>query len=188
MRAVITACRDGSLAAEAAVIIGNNSAATALHWSRDQGLPTYHLSGRTHPDPGTLDGTILAALKRHDVDLVCLAGYMKRLGPRTLKAYGDRILNIHPALLPKYGGRGFYGAAVHQAVIKAGEKESGATVHLVDEQYDQGRILAQEKVPVQPDDTPQSLAARVLQAEHRLYPATLRRITSGAIPLAGLDR
>ena len=186
MRAVVAACRDGRLPAVPAVVVGNNSRSGALRWARAQGLPTRHLSGRTHPDAADLDRAVLAALQEHRADLVCLAGYMKRLGPRALGAYGGRILNIHPSLLPKFGGRGFYGEAVHRAVLEAAEEESGATVHLVDGEYDRGRVLAQERVPVLPGDTPQSLAARVLEAEHRLYPETLRRVAAGEIPLAGI--
>lgn len=187
MRAVSAACRDGSLAIEPAVVIGNNSRSGALRWAEAQGLPTYHLSGRTHPDPVALDRAVLAALKEHRVDLVCLAGYMKRLGALTLAAYTGRILNIHPSLLPKYGGHGFYGEAVHRAVLEAGEAESGATVHLVDGEYDRGRVLAQEAVPVLAGDTVAGLAARVLKAEHRLYPETLRRVAAGEIVLDGIQ-
>ena len=100
-----------------------------------------------------------------------------------MTAYEGRILNIHPALLPKFGGQGMYGMRVHEAVLAAGERESGATVHLVDEEYDHGRILAQEKVPVKAEDTPETLQKRVLAVEHQLYAATLARIAAGEIPI-----
>ena len=96
-------------------------------------------------------------MQRHEVEVICLAGYMKKLGAEVLAAYEGRILNIHPALLPKFGGQGMYGMRVHEAVLAAGERESGATVHLVDEEYDHGRVLAQEKVPVKAEDTPETL-------------------------------
>jgi phosphoribosylglycinamide formyltransferase-1 len=119
----------------------------------------------------------------HDVDTVILAGYMKKLGPLTLQAFRGRILNIHPALLPKFGGQGMYGKRVHEAVLQAGETVTGVTVHVVDEVYDHGRILAQCIVPVEEGDTVDSLAGRVLQQEHRLYAETLQRIAAGQIVL-----
>ena len=125
----------------------------------------------THADPVALDAAILVALQTHGVEIVCLAGYMKKLGARTLAACRGRILNIHPALLPNFGGRCMYGMRVHEAVLAAGENESGATVHLIDGEYDHGPVLAQEKVPVCDGDTPEQLQARVLEVEHRLYVA-----------------
>lgn len=183
MQAIIDACKEGRLQAEPRVVIGNNSRSGALERARGEDIPACHLSRRTHPDPAELDAAILATLRQHQVEVVCLAGYMKRLGAATLAAYRGRILNIHPALLPKFGGQGFYGEAVHRAVLAAGETESGATVHLVDEEYDHGPVLAQRKVSVQPDDTVDALAARVLEQEHILYPETLQRIAAGAIRL-----
>jgi len=126
-------------------------------------------------------------LEKHRVNLIVLAGYMKKLGPKTLARYRGRVVNIHPALLPKFGGKGMFGHHVHDAVIAAGEKESGATVHIADEEYDRGRILAQKRVPVMPDDTSESLAARVLEVEHELYAETLQRIAKGEIKLEGLS-
>jgi phosphoribosylglycinamide formyltransferase-1 len=183
MQSIVDACGDGSLRAQVRVVIGNNSTSGALARARAAGIPTHHLSATTHPDPDKLDQAMAATLGEYGVKAVCLAGYMKLLGPRTLEAYRGRILNIHPALLPKYGGRGFYGGAVHKAVLAAGEVESGATVHLVDAVYDHGPILAQSRVPVLADDTVESLAARVLEQEHVLYVETLRRITIGKIAL-----
>ncbi len=115
--------------------------------------------------------------------MICLAGYMKKLGKKTRAAYRNHILNIHPALLPDFGGEGFYGERVHEAVLAAGAKESGPTVHLVDEEYDHGPILAQRKVAVLADDTPETLAARVLEQEHVIYAETLQRIATGEINL-----
>lgn len=110
------------------------------------------------------------------VDLVCLAGYLRLLPVEVLRAFPNRILNVHPALLPKFGGKGMYGNHVHQAVLAAGEKESGATVHLVTEHYDEGRILVQRRCLVLPDDSPESLAERVLAEEHRAYIEAIRQI------------
>lgn len=183
MQAIIDACQAGRLQAVPRVVISNNAGSGALERARQAGIPAVHLSSRTHADPVALDSAILATLQSHGVTLVCLAGYMRRLGPRTLAAYHHRVLNIHPALLPRFGGQGFYGERVHQAVLAAGEVESGPTVHLVDGEYDHGRVLAQRRVPVLPDDDAASLAARVLVQEHLIYPETLQRIATGELDL-----
>lgn len=115
----------------------------------------------------------LERLSRWEVDLVVLAGYLKLVPAPVVAAYAGRIINIHPALLPRFGGRGMYGRRVHEAVLASGDPESGATVHLVDEQYDHGAVLAQGRVPVEPGDTPETLASRVLEQEHRLLPAVV---------------
>ncbi|NLT21751.1 MAG: phosphoribosylglycinamide formyltransferase [Syntrophorhabdus sp.] len=188
MQAIIDACKAGRLHATPVVVISNNGDSRALERARVEGIPSYHLSGTTHPDPESLDQAILDALVRHKVNVVALAGYMKKLGPKTLAHFKGRILNIHPALLPKHGGKGMWGMHVHEAVIAAGETESGVTVHLVDEEYDRGPILAQVRVPVMPGDTPETLAARVLEQEHIVYPATLEKIATGEIVLAGEGR
>jgi len=182
MQAIIDACKQGRLDAAPCVAISNNSESMALQRARRAGIPAYHVSAVTHPGAEE-DREILRVLRRHGVDTVVLAGYMKRIGPETLGAYRGRILNIHPALLPKYGGRGMYGKRVHEAVLSAGERVTGVTVHVVDELYDHGRILAQCDVPVRERDTAEALAERVLREEHRLYPDTLRRIAAGEIVL-----
>ena len=133
MQAIIDAWKEGRLHAEPAVVISNNSASGGMERARQEGIPAIHLSAATHPDPSDLDAAIARALEAHGVDLVILAGYMKLLGPRTLSRYRGRILNVHPALLPKYGGKGFYGKRVHEAVLAAGERVTGASIHLVDE-------------------------------------------------------
>ena len=183
MQAILDACREGRLDAEPCVVISNNSDATVLDRAMAARVPAFHLSAHIHPDPARLDEAILATLEKHRVNLIVLAGYMKKLGPKTLARYRGRVLNMHPALLPKFGGQGMYGHHVHDAVLAAGEKESGATVHIADAEYDEGRILAQKKVPVMPDDTSESLAARVLEVEHQLYAETLQRIANGEIKL-----
>jgi phosphoribosylglycinamide formyltransferase-1 len=182
MQAIIDACKQGHLDATVCVVISNNSESMALQRARKAGIPCYHISALTHPGTEE-DREILRVLRRHGVDTVILAGYMKQIGPQTLAAYRGRILNIHPALLPKCGGRGMYGKRVHEAVLNAGETVTGVTVHVVDDLYDHGRILAQREVPVREGDTVDSLAERVLQEEHRLYPETLRRIAAGEIVL-----
>jgi phosphoribosylglycinamide formyltransferase-1 len=185
MQAIIDACKSGVLPANPALVISNNGESGALARAAREGIPHGHLSGKTHPDPDALDQAILAALLAHDVDVVILAGYMKKLGPKTLSHYAGAILNIHPALLPKHGGQGMYGMNVHEAVLAAGETESGATVHLVTDEYDTGAIIAQQTVPVLAGDTPQTLAARVLQVEHLLFPKVLQQIAVGEVQIPG---
>lgn len=184
MQAIIDACVSGILEAEPAVVISNNSGAKALERAKAARVPALHISGVTHPGPGAEDAAILAALKEHDANLVCLAGYMKKVGPLTLGEYRGRILNIHPALLPRHSGEGMYGMRVHEAVIAAGDEVTGVTVHIADDEYDRGPILAQAEVKVEPGDTADTLALRVLKAEHELYVDTLRRIASGQIVLS----
>ena len=183
MQAVIDACRAGVIAAEPALVISNNADSGALEKARRQGIPACHLSGLTHPAAGELERAILDELRRHQVDLVLLAGYMKKLGPGVIAAYRNRILNIHPSLLPAYGGRGMYGEKVHSAVLRAREKETGASVHLVDEDYDTGAVLAQTRLPVRAADDVASLAARVLEQEHKLYVRAVAAIAAGEIRL-----
>ena len=183
LQAVIDACAAGKIAAQVVLVVSNNATAGALRRARAAGVPTQHLSAATHPDPLQLDRAICAALIEHGADMVLLAGYMKRLGPVTREAFSGRILNTHPALLPKFGGRGMYGMRVHQAVLAAGERASGATIHLVDAEYDTGRVLAQVTVEVAPGDTPETLAARVQQAERQLLVRVLGEVASGELPL-----
>ncbi len=173
LQAVIDACRSGELDGEVVLVISNNSRSGALTRARQAGIPTAHLSGATHPGAEALDTAMLHALDAARADWVLLAGYMKRLGPRVLGEYRNRILNTHPALLPKFGGEGFFGRRVHEAVLASGDAESGATVHLVDEDYDSGPILAQVRVPVRGDDTAETLEERVKVAERKLVVATL---------------
>ena len=183
MQAIVDACKDGRLSASPRVVVSNNSSSMALERARREGIPCRHISGATHPDPDERDAAIAETLVTHGVDLVVLSGYMKRLGPRTITAYGTRILNVHPALLPNFGGKGMYGDAVHQAVLDAGVRVTGATIHLVDELYDHGPPVARRKVPVLPGDTVGSLRQRVRAVEHGLYVNTLRAIASGEIDL-----
>ena len=183
MQAILDACGSGQLHAEPRIVIGNNSRAGALSRAQAAGVPTRHLSARTHPDPLSLDEAICTAMQEQGVELVCLAGYMKKLGPRTLTAFQRRILNVHPALLPRHGGQGFYGERVHAAVLAAGDSVSGATIHLVDGEYDHGPVVDQMTVPVFASDSVENLAARVLVAEHSLFPQTLEKIARGQIDL-----
>jgi len=136
-------------------------------------------SGDGHAD------ALLKLLKKHRIDLIALAGYLKKVPPVVVAAYRHRMLNIHPALLPDFGGAGYYGMRVHAAVLASGAQQSGATVHFVDNEYDTGPILLQDRVPVMPDDTPAKLAKRVLALEHRLYPQALQLLAQGLVRIDG---
>jgi phosphoribosylglycinamide formyltransferase-1 len=186
MQAILDACQAGELPARVVVVVSNNSDSGALRRARAVGVPAVHLSGKTHPDPAALERAIFDALRSNEAELVMLAGFMKKLGPGVLEHYRGRILNTHPALLPKFGGHGMYGMRVHEAVLAAGESESGPSVHLVEAEYDTGRVLARAQVPVLSGDTPQALAARVQDRERRLVVAVLTKVARGELPLEGL--
>ena len=179
LQAIIDACKTGELRAEVSVIISNNSSSGALERGRQHGISTMHLSLVTHRNPLDLDRAMHDALRSHGVDYVLLAGYMKKLGGRTLSAFENRILNIHPALLPSFGGKGMFGIRVHEAVLKAGARMSGATVHLVTERYDEGPILNQRSVSVIESDSAALLQKRVLAVEHALFVETIQNLQSG---------
>jgi phosphoribosylglycinamide formyltransferase 1 len=186
LQAILDACAAQEIAARVVTVISNNGGSGALRRAREAGAEAVHLSGKTHPEPDALDAAIIQALGASEVDVVMLAGYMKKLGPALLARYRGRILNTHPALLPKFGGHGMYGMHVHEAVLRAGETESGPSVHLVDEEYDTGRVLAQAQVPVEKNDAPETLAARVQECERRLVVAVLGQIANGEFALDGL--
>ena len=175
------ACAAGVIDGAVVLVISNHSDAPVLERAARMGAVTQHLSSWTHGE--ALDGAIREALAAAGVELVVLAGYVKKVGPQTLEAFRERIINVHPGPLPKYGGRGLYGEAVHRAVLAAGEAVSGATVHMVDADYDHGRVIATREVPVLPDDDAASLAARVLACEHELLPETIARIARGELAL-----
>ncbi|MDH5672960.1 MAG: phosphoribosylglycinamide formyltransferase [Myxococcales bacterium] len=187
-RAVAQACRDGRLDARIGLIISNNKKSGVLAFAREHGVPCQHIGGPRFADDRVRDEAILEALQDRQVQVLLLLGYMKLLGPRTVAAYRGRILNTHPALLPKFGGQGMYGQHVHRAVLEAGETETGISVHLIDEIYDHGAVLAQTPVPVEKTDTVETLTARVQAREHAFLVETLQRIASGEIALEGLAR
>jgi phosphoribosylglycinamide formyltransferase-1 len=183
VRAVVEACRDGRLDARPGVVISNNANSGVLEFAAASGIPSCRIGGPAFADDASRDAAILQELQRRGVELVLLLGYMKLLGPQTTAAYRGRILNTHPALLPHHGGQGMYGDRVHAAVLAAGERETGVTVHLVDEQYDHGEIVAQCRVRVEPGDSVESLSVRVLEREHAFLIETLQAIASGRIRL-----
>ncbi|MBN1355267.1 phosphoribosylformylglycinamidine cyclo-ligase [bacterium] len=177
MESICEAIDRGDLNAEVVCVISNNSRAFILKRGRRRNIPVYHVSSATHPDPGQRESEMLRIFSENGVNVICLAGYMKKIPRSIIRAYPGRILNIHPALLPAFGGPGMFGMKVHEAVIRSGARYSGASVHIVDEEYDRGKIIGQEIVPVFPDDTPETLAERVLKVEHELYWRTLAEMT-----------
>jgi phosphoribosylglycinamide formyltransferase 1 len=158
----------GRVPGRVCLVISNNSDSEAIERARRARIRTLHLSRHTHPDPVELDQAMCDALERYSVDVVLCLGYLRKVGPTTLARFGDRVLNVHPALLPRYGGVGMYGMAVHEAVIAAGETESGVTVHVVTEGYDEGPIVAQRRVRVLAGDDAAILAKRVQATEIEL--------------------
>ncbi len=151
------------------LVVSDREGTRALERAAEAGVPTRVIRTKGR-GPHEVAEETLAALREHDIDVIFLAGYLKLVPREVVSAYPRRILNIHPALLPSFGGMGMYGMNVHRAVLESGARLSGPTVHFVDEEYDQGRIVGQWPVPVQVGDTPEALAARVLEVEHRLYP------------------
>ena len=183
MQSIIDACKTGSLNAVPAVVISNNAGSMALERAGKEHIPAVHLSSRMFTDEDELDKRITETLRQHGVELVVLAGYMKKLGPGTLTAYAGRVINVHPALLPRFGGQGMYGDNIHRAVLAAGETETGVTIHIVEDKYDSGPILAQRTVRVEPGDSVETLRNRVLTVEHELYVETIGDILEGKIKL-----
>ncbi len=179
MRAIVAAARDGRLAVTPIVVVSNNAGSPALTGS----LAAHHVSASSFGSPAAADAAMLQIMNDAAVDLVVLSGYMRKVGPLMLERFERRILNVHPALLPRFGGPGMYGGRVHAAVLASGATESGATIHLVDAEYDHGRVLAQQRVPVLPGDTVESLAQRVGAIEPGLYIQTLQRIVAGELEL-----
>jgi phosphoribosylglycinamide formyltransferase-1 len=179
LQAIIDACASGILKgnAEVSVVVSNRADAFGLERAKKSGIPAVFVDRKKYADAVSFCSAVKDELVKHSVELVCLAGFLSKLEPNLVNSF--KIINIHPALLPKYGGKGMYGHHVHEAVVKAGDKESGATVHWVDEHYDHGNIILQEKVVVLAGDTPEVVAARVLKVEHKIYPEAILKIISG---------
>jgi phosphoribosylglycinamide formyltransferase 1 len=183
-RAIVAAIATGELTAEARLLVSNNKSAPALAFAAEAGVPALCIA--TQADPDAADARLAEAMAAHGVELIVLSGYLRQLGPRTLARYAGRILNIHPGPLPAFGGHGMYGRRVHEAVIASGVAESGICIHLVDEEYDRGPVIARRSVPVEPGETAETLEVRVTGLEPAFYVETLSRLASGALPGFGL--
>lgn len=180
-QALADACASGQIRGRIVLCVASRETAGVIQRAEKSGIPVHVLSGTTQE----WTTAVLEALRRAEADFVALAGFMRMVPPELIRAFPDRIVNIHPALLPDFGGHGMFGMHVHRAVIDSGATRSGATVHLVDEDYDTGPIVAQESVDVRPSDTAEDLAARVLQVEHRLYPAVVAAFAEGRVSRQG---
>ncbi len=176
LQSIIDAVKDGSLKAEISVVLGSKDGIYALERAKNAGIDTVVYSKYGYPNLETMYAEVIEMLKVRGVEYIVLAGYLTILTKNIVTAFEKRIINIHPSLIPAYCGNGYYGMRVHRAVVENKEKFSGATVHYVDEGTDTGEIIAQVKVPVLENDAPEDLAARVLEAEHKLLPETLIKI------------
>ncbi len=168
-QALVRAMEEGKLDAVIGLIVSNNTDAGVLAYARQKAIPCLHIASEQFESKDLFYEHLLAALKQHRIEMIVLAGYMKKIGKQLLQAYPNKILNIHPALLPAFGGKGMFGRHVHEAVIEYGAKITGVTVHLVDSEYDHGPIVMQQVTEVRDDDTPETLARRVLELEHQTY-------------------
>ena len=171
----------GNILGKIVMVFSNNSNCGAIKFAEENSIPIFIINAARYPNAHTRDEFLLETCLKAEIDLICLAGFMKMLPQNIVKQYEYRILNIHPGLLPEFGGKGFYGTRVHEAVINTGKRESGATVHFVDEIYDHGPIILQKKVEVMETDTPESLAARVLKLEHELFPEVVKAFCENKI-------
>jgi len=185
LQALIDACRSGEARAEIAVVVSNVPGAFALERARTAGIPAVTLDHRDFPSRAAFEAALRTALDGAKVGLVCLAGFLRILTSRFVDAYAGRMMNIHPALLPAFGGKGMYGDRVHEAVLASGARLSGCTVHFVTRDADAGPIIVQAPVPVEDDDTPATLSARIRREELRAYPLAVRLFAEGRLRIEG---
>lgn len=176
-RAIHQAIGRGEVPADIVLVVADNSKAKGLDYAKSEGIPTVVLRPKDFESLDQWDQKLLDVLTKARSDLVILAGFLKKIGPKVLKAFPDRILNIHPALLPKYGGKGCYGIRPHEMAIENGDRYAGATVHFVNEKYDDGAIVLQEKLVIRPGETAAELQQRVLeQIEWTIYPKAIAQV------------
>jgi formyltetrahydrofolate-dependent phosphoribosylglycinamide formyltransferase len=185
LQAIIDACADGRIDGRVGVVVGTNAESPAMDRARDNGIPAVEVRPKAFDSDAQYASRLLQVFAEHNIDLVCLAGYMRILPSDVLAAYRWRVMNIHPALLPLFCGKGMYGEHVHQAAIDYGVKVSGCTVHFVDEEYDTGPIILQRVVPVEEGDTAVTLAARVLVEEHKAYPQAIQLFAQSRLKVEG---
>ncbi|MDR3306533.1 MAG: phosphoribosylglycinamide formyltransferase [Endomicrobium sp.] len=178
MQTIVDAHKSGILKglAEVVLVISNNANAFVLQRAKKENIKSVYIERKNFKDEEYFNKDILSQLQGAKTDMVCLAGYLRMTGRDILREYKGKILNIHPALLPKFGGKGMYGRYVHEAVVKAGEKKSGATVHFVNEEYDSGKIILQKEVAISEKDTPEDVARRVLEIERQIYPRAIKKV------------
>jgi phosphoribosylglycinamide formyltransferase-1 len=185
LQAIIDGTESGLINGQVAVVISNRKEAYGLKRADKHKIPAIYIGKGNYPDNALADQALLETLKTYEIDIIVLAGYLKILPPAIIEDYRNRIINVHPSLIPAYSGDGFYGMKVHEAVIEAGEKYSGATVHFVDEGTDTGAIITQEKVDVTPEDTAETLAKKVLAIEHKILVETTAKLCLGKVEVGG---
>lgn len=185
MEAIIRACQHGRIEGQVACVIGVRPDSPALEKAETLGVRVIALNPKSFPDDNAYGSALMKIFIDAEIDLICLAGYMRLLPPPIVRHFKGRIMNIHPALLPLFGGRGMYGEHVHRAVIESGMKVAGCTVHFVDEAYDTGPIILQTAIPIEPNDTPETLAARLLPEEHETYIRAVQLFAAGRLKLEG---
>ena len=183
--ALLHRIEEDEIPAKIAAVISNNHEAGVLQIARDHNIPAYYIERNQFETGDEFCQALENIFDQHKINFIVLAGYLRKVPPRIIRRFANRILNIHPALLPDFGGKGMYGHVVHEAVLKSGSTVSGATIHLVDEEYDHGPIVLKREVPVLPNDTPDILAARVLQVEHRIYAEAVRLFAEGRVKIKG---
>ncbi len=186
LQAIVDAISSGDLAAEVAIVVGVRPDAPALERAAAAGCPVEVVAPGPAETGAEAYGTeLLRVFAAHQVELICLAGFMRLLPSAVVRAYRGRILNVHPALLPRFGGKGMFGHHVHDAVLVSGAHESGCTVHIVDDQYDTGPIVLQSEVPVLEGDSPETLAARILPLEHSTYVRAIQLFSENRVQVSG---
>lgn len=185
LQSIIDHIESGYLPAEIAVVISSKEGAYALERAKKHRIPAYVVKRKDFDSQEKYEDEMIELLRRHHVELVVLAGFIKVLSPHFVRAFPNRIMNIHPALIPSFCGKGFYGEKVHEAVLNYGAKITGVTVHFVDEGTDTGPIILQRAVAVEDDDTPDTLADRVLKEEHKIYPEAIKLYAEGRLEIRG---
>lgn len=185
LKSIIDSQKKGNITSKVVLVISNNSNSNALNIARSNQIPEYHLSQKQYNTEQEYTEAFLDLLRKHKVDMIILAGYMKLLPAEIVRAFKNSILNIHPALLPSFCGQGMYGMKVHEAVINYGAKVSGASVHIVDEIYDHGPVVIQKTVKISDEDTPETLQKKVLKIEHKLFPEAIKLFETKKLTMVG---
>ena len=185
LQSIIDNCESGYLPADVVIVISSKEGAYALERAKKHNIPSTVIIPKNYKNREEYEDEMIKIINSYNVDLVILAGYIKVLSPKLVRAFQGRIMNIHPALIPSFCGEGYYGKKVHKAVLDYGAKITGVTVHFVDEGADTGPIILQRAVNVKEDDTPETLAARVLEQEHKIYPDAIKLFAEGRLEING---
>lgn len=176
LQSIIDACSNSNFPAQIKIVISNIPEVYGLERAEKAHIPNTVIHHKNFETRGAFENALTQALNGHDIDLICLAGFMRILTADFIKKWPQKIINTHPSLLPKFGGKGMFGEHVHKAVLEAGESESGSTIHYVIPEVDQGNVIIQKRVPVLKNDSVETLAARVLEQEHIAYPEAIKKI------------